>query len=431
MHGSFIKRSQAYFILSFLVLIGCGTLLLKLPFMLREGCHLLWSDALFMAASSVCVTGLAPVAFSDFSLSGQLVVLLLIQLGGLGIMTLSASILIMLGRQMSMSNTMMISFMNDSALNTAEGLLKTVFRYTFICESIGFILLLPGFCLDGWTVQQAVYYALFHSVSAFCNAGLSPIPDSICSAGTAVKVTLIFLITSGGLGFYVIYDLALKAKQKTQRLRVHTKLALVMSAVLITGGCLLLKFFNYDSVSWIDALFQSISARTAGFNSVNIGMLSKSSIMVLIILMLIGAAPGSTAGGMKTTTFGLAVAAIISILKGNRFTLLFRRKIPTVLVLRAFTIMVLYLLFALAGVTAFVAIMPQETLLHSFFEVSSALGTVGMSMGTTGRLSLEGKLLLTGLMFIGRVGPFTLLLFLLGREKNSKLEYPEEKIILG
>lgn len=431
MHGNFIKRSQCYFLSSFLLLIGAGTFLLKLPGMMSDGTRLDWGDALFTAASAVCVTGLSTVPTAAFSALGQLVILLLVQLGGLGIMSLSASILLLIGREMSVSNTLMMSNLNDYPISGTEGLLKTVLRYTFFSETIGMMVMLPGFVMMDMPWYRAVYYSLFHAVSSFCNAGFSPIENSLMSANAYVKMAVAAMIVLGGIGFYVIYDLSLKVRVPARRIGVHSKLVIVMTVALVAGGTLFLKLFDYGAISWTDAFFQAVTARTAGFNSVDIGGLPPNAVIVLTILMLIGAAPGSTGGGMKVSAVGLAIAAMLSVLRGDRSTLLFHRKVPTMLVLRAFVVVVFYLVMVGMGVFFLASVMPDEPLLSGTFEVVSAFGTVGLSLGTTGRLALGGKLLFSLYMFIGRVGPFTLLLFLAGREKNSKLEYPEERVILG
>ncbi len=431
MHGNFIKRSQLYFIVSFLLLIGGGTLLLKLPWMMDPGKSISWADSLFTATSAVCVTGLSTVSTSHFSGAGQLIILALIQLGGLGVMSLSSSILLLLGREMSVSSTLMMSNLNDSPLSGTEGLLKTVLRYTLFSEIAGMLVMLPGFLMMDMPWFRAVYYSVFHSVSAFCNAGISPMDDSLISANLYIKIAVAVMIILGGIGFYVVYDIAMKARYPERRLSVNSKLVVLMTVLLLAGGTLLLKLFDSELLPWGDAFFQSVTARTAGFNSVNLNLLSPNSIIVLEILMLIGAAPGSTGGGMKVTAVGLAVAAMVSVIKGNRFTLLFYRKVPNTLVLRAFVVVVIYLIMVGVGLFLFVSVMPDETFHQSGFEVISAFGTVGLSLGTTGKLTLAGKLLISLYMFIGRVGPFTLLLFLMGREKNSKLEYPEERVVLG
>ncbi len=432
---SLVKQGQLYFIFSFLALIGLGTLALKVPFCYHAEPPLAWLDALFTATSAVCVTGLATVPLSNFTFAGQLVVLLLIQLGGIGIMTLTASIILWLGRGMSFGNTMMMSNLSDNfSVRNTEGLLKTVMSYTFSIEAAGALLLLAGFLLDGrYGFLESCYYGIFHAVSAFCNAGFSPFDESLIGASPMVKLTVSALIVAGGIGIYVIYDLSHKRRQLGM-LKIHTRLVLITSAVLIVLGTLGLRWFetlsDHPTIPWIDALFQSVSARTAGFNSVNIGELSQNSNSLLMILMMIGASPGSTGGGMKTTVAALAVLAIVNTFLGNRRVLLFRREISIDNILKSFTIIVTFVLLVVLGATV-LSPMIESSVQAVLFEATSALSTTGLSMGLTAGLPPPAKLLLIVYMFIGRIGPFTMFLFLLGREKVSRVSYPEERIIIG
>ncbi len=429
----FVKKGQSLFILSFLALIFCGTMFLKLPWSYRG--TLPWVDAYFTATSAVCVTGLSTVPVGDFTIFGQVVILMLVQLGGIGIMTLSASILLLLGRGLSFSNTLLISNLSDNfSLRGTEGLTRTVIQYVLVSEGIGFLLLLPGF-LASYPWEEAVWYSFFHAISAFCNAGLSPFPDSMIGQTRWTQMTLAALIVFGGLGVYVIYDLLMVFRRKQYRLRVHSRVVLVTTLILIVAGSVLLWLNGWargTNLSWFDAIFQSVAARTAGFNSVDIGELPAESLTLIIILMLIGAAPGSTGGGMKVSTVALAVASIVGTFKGNPEVQMFRRTIPISNVLRAYTIMVTFILLTCAGAVFLHMLTPDRfAMMECFFESASAISTTGLSTGATSSLTSFGKIYLACYMFVGRIGPFTIMLFLLSREKKRRLRYPEERIIIG
>ena len=429
----FAKKGQSLFILSFAALIFCGTLLLKLPWAFHG--HLAWVDAYFTATSAVCVTGLSSVATGKFTLFGQLVILGLIQLGGIGIMTLSASILLLIGRGLSFSNPLLISNLSDNfSLRGTEGLTRTVIQYTLVSEGIGFFLLLPGFWAK-YPLPEAVWYSFFHAVSALCNAGLSPFPDSLIGQTRWTQMTVAGLIILGGLGVYVIYDLLMVFRHKQYRLRVHSRVVLVATLILIAAGTVLLWLNGYvreTGLSWYDAFFQSVTARTAGFNSVDIGELPAESLTLIIILMLIGGAPGSTAGGMKVSTVALAVSSIIGTFKGNADVQMFKRTIPIANVLRAYTIIVTFILLTCAGAIFLHMLTPERfAMMECFFESASAISTTGLSTGATSSLTSFGKIYLACYMFVGRIGPFTVMLFLLSREKKRRLRYPEERIIIG
>ena len=429
-----IKKSQLYFIFSFGLLIVFGTLVLKIPFAMRpEAGALSWVDAVFTATSAVCVTGLTTVPLSDMTFFGQMVVLFLIQLGGLGVMTLSTSILLALGRNMSIGTSMMFSTLNETVpFHHSESLVRTITTYTFGLEAAGTILLSIGFVLSGHSPLYAVYLGFFHSISAFCNAGFSTFDTSMIGQSAFVRIVIAMLILCGGLGMYVIYDLVQWCKSR-KRLSVDTRLILVASAILVVGGTLgikLLESGSGDGISYMDAFFQSVSARTAGFNSVDLNGLSQSCLTLLIILMLIGAAPGSTGGGIKLTGVALAVISIYNTFCGNQHVLLFKREIPISNVLKSFTMIITYVLLTLIG-AMLLSVTLTDRMLSATFEAASAVGTVGLSLGVTAATSELGKITLIVLMFIGRIGPFTLFLFLMGREKASLLQYPEERVVIG
>ena len=349
-------------------------------------------------------------------------------------MTLSASILLMLGRGLSFSDTLLISNLSDNfSLRGTEGLTRTVVNYTLVCEAIGMLIMLPGFLVK-YPFGESLWYSFFHAITGFCNAGLSPFSESLAGQTRLTQFGVAAMIVLGGLGVYVIYDLFQVVRRRSTSLRLHSKVVLFTNTILIVAGAVLLwilALVNRGSLPWFDAFFLSISARTAGFTTFDVTGLPAGSVTLLIVLMLIGASPGSTGGGMKTSTVAVAAAAILNTLKGNAEVLLFRRKVPTGNVMRAFTIIVLFLLLTCCGAVSIQLLMPGAEMMEAFFESASALSTTGLTIGGTAKLTDAGKLVLSFFMFCGRLGPFTIMLFLLAREKQGRLRYPEERIIIS
>ncbi len=426
---SVVKTSQLYFLLSFAGMILAGTGLLHFC------CTALnWIDAGFTATSAVCVTGLETVRIADLGWAGQLVVLLLIQAGGIGIMTLTTSIILMMGHRLSYGGVLIMSNISDRfSRQGTEGLARMVFYYTLLCEGIGFLLLLPLFLLGGGiTPVQAVWYALFHAVSAFCNAGLSPLPAGLEGISGAIRFVIAFLFILGGLGVYVVYDIVTSCRNRLQ-LHAQTRLILAWSAGLLLAGSAALWLLQFNSgrpVSLLDAFFQSAACRTAGFRVLELDKLCAGSMTVMVVLMLIGAAPGSTGGGMKVTTFALAVAGLYSSFKGASGVILYKRTVPPENVLKAFVVLVTYLLLTAFGSILLASLTPCS--MHwALFETASALATVGLALDNPEAITAGAKVMLIVFMFLGRVGFFTFFLFLLGRSRRSRLVYPEERIVVN
>ena len=435
MFKSIVKRGQFLFLISFVALILTGTLLLHLPIIHKSGEPLRWIDALFMATTSVCVTGLTTVSLSDFTWFGQLVITILIQLGGLGIMTLSASILLAVGKGLSFSNSLMVSRLNDNfSLRGSESLTRTVIRYTLWCEAIGFVIIFTGFMIDRkGEILLSLWQSIMLSVSGFCNAGLSPFPDSLINCHWITQFGVCCEGILGGLGVYVIYDILQVVKKNQMHIRVHSKIVLTATLILLFGGTLLLKISGTKTgcISWWDSFFMSATSRTAGFNTIAMNDLPKVSAAILAAFMMIGVAPGSTGGGMKVTTVFLALAAIWSTVSGNRDVLCFKRKIPMEIVLRSFAIIVIFVILCVGGMMLIDWVNHGGSTEKYLFESISALTTTGLSYGVSAGLDLYGKIVLVLLMFLGRVGPFTILLFFVGREKPGHLQYPSERVIIG
>ena len=430
------RKGQLFLLLSFAALIFIGTALLLLPGILKDG-TLSFIDALFMSCSAVCLNGLVTVPLTEFSFAGQLVLLVLIQFGTLGIMTLSAMILLVLGKGLSYGETLLISSINDRfTIRGTEQLTATIVHYTLITEAIGALLLLPGF-LAGGHGWYSLWYAIYFAVGSFCNAGMGPLPDSVAGLNSYSQSICMVLMVLGGLGVYAIYDLRRFFQKKVPGITLHTRIVLKMAAVLIVGGTVLLWLLSHTenetaTLSVFDSLFLSISGRTTGYSTVDPGKLSSACQILLIVLMLIGAAPGSAAGGMKTTTIAVVLAALAASFRGDNSVIIHKREIELRTVLRAFTVMVLFILLTWAGTVILKSLTPELNTTSCFFEAASALSATGLSTGeTTMMWNSACKLLLILFMFAGRLGPVTIILFFVGKEKKETLRYPEERIIVG
>lgn len=433
----FFRFGNGQLPLSFALLILCGTLLMLLPGVLKSG-EMSLIDAVFTSCSAVCLNGLSVIPASEFTFFGQLLLLLLIQVGCFGILSLSAMILLMLGRGLSFSNTLVMYNLNDRfSLGCTEELVRTIAGYTFISEAVGFLLMLPGFLLHGdFGVWESLWYALFYAVGSFCNAGIGPLPGDIADAGRYVQVISIMLIIFGGIGVYVIYDILEMFRDRRHRMRLHSRIVLWSTGILLIAGTLLLwstsMLPSAETLDFWDALYLSESSRTAGYTTSEIGLLPQATVIIIMILMLIGGSPGGAAGGIKTTTLAVVFAALISSFKGDSEVIIGKRSIAWRIVLRAFTIVVIFLILSVAGALALNFLFPHKDSLRSAFEVVSALSGTGLSMGHfTGELNGAGKVLIILFMFIGRVGPLAIILFFVGREKSGHLRYPQERVIVG
>jgi trk/ktr system potassium uptake protein len=430
-------------------LIALGTILLWLPVSAAvPGRPLSFVNALFTSASAVCVTGLIVVdTAKDLSRFGQVVVMLLIQAGGLGYMTISTLVAVALGRRVTMQER--LTLQEALNINTREGLLRftgTVFKLTLAFELTGALLL-----TFRWAAELgpglAAFAGLFHSVSAFNNAGFSLFSNNLMGYRGDLTVNLVItsLIICGGLGFLVLSEL--RRIRQRMALSVHTKLALVITAVLIVGGTLgifALERGNPRSLGSLGAgeallasYFQSVTPRTAGFNTLEIGAFSAPTLFLLIALMFIGASPGGTGGGVKTTTFGVAMTALWATVRGKGDPVVFRHRLAPDLVARAFFI-TLTAFLALNLISWLVLVVEGRDLISTVFETTSAFGTVGLSTGQkgsvlslSGHFSSSGKLLIALMMYLGRVGPLTLALALAKGRPPARLRYSEAKVLIG
>ncbi len=429
--------------LSFFVVIVLGTFLLMLPKAVAPGHTLGWLDALFTATSATCVTGLIVVdTGTHFSLLGQLIILTLIQIGGLGIMTISSFFALFFGRGMAIKERIMLQEMlNVERLDAITRLLKGVILITFLMESLGAVLLFFSWNLPQWDLWQRFYHSIFHSVSAFCNAGFSLNSDSLMSFNTnyPVVLTIAMLIIVGGLGFVVMIDLTrgrifeYPTRRRVRKFSVHTRLVLIVTGILLVAGTILfliIEPFSGDGLfKTVNAFFCSVTARTAGFNTVDIGQLTTSSALLLMLLMFIGASPGSTGGGIKTTTLGILVASFISIIRGKNRIELFKRSISFTILNRALVVFAFAISFIMFS-TFLLSLTEKANFLNLLFEEISAFGTVGLSRGITAGLSSWGKMVIIISMFVGRVGVLTLAFAITTPREHLRVEYPEERNVM-
>jgi trk system potassium uptake protein TrkH len=460
------KNPTRTLIASFLVLITCGAGLLSLP-KASTGERTSFVDALFTATSATCVTGLiVRDTGKDFSLMGQLIILTLIQLGGLGIVVFGAVFALLLGQALSLRESVaMQDLLSTSTLSRIGRMIAFIFIGTIFIEAVGAVSIF-GMWNDvpGWTgdIHQQWYYSIFHSISAFCNAGFSLFTDSFISYNKSWGVYIVIcpLIILGGLGFSVLYDLTSIAIERINRffkksflsryrlsmetpmrMRLQTKIVLTVSACMILLGMLAILLFeryagkdgSAGNTSVLGALFQSVTARTAGFNTIDIAALSPSSKLVLILLMFIGGSPGSTAGGIKTVTLAVIIMTVFAALRKRQEVEMFKRSVRVVVVGRAITVTLLFLA-VLLGASLALSISENAngfTMSDIMFEAGSALGTVGLTTGITRDLTTAGKLIIIVVMLIGRLGPLTLLAALTFNLKPAQYNYPDEAIIVG
>lgn len=431
--------------LSFLVVIFLGAFLLVLPVSVAEGKNITFVDALFMSTSATCVTGLATVSVADdLSLFGQLVLVALMQVGGLGIMTLSASMTIFLGRSFEMRDRVSMQDVLDvSSVVELYQVIIDIVKFTFFIELWGMVILTICFIFDGLDFGKALYFGFFHSISAFCNAGLALFNDNFESyaANPLIHGTIAILITLGGIGFVVIKEVkdSFVYKRSFVRLSMHTKTVLTTSFILTTSGAIFIFFSEYlyslDTFSLWEkvqvSFFQSVTLRTAGFNTIPLGNLHNYTILVMIVYMFIGASPGGTGGGIKTTTLAVLFQSIKATFRGISKVTLFKRQISVDTVVKVTTLTFVSLAVINFSTLVMMVIESKQTLLALAFEVTSAFGTVGLSLGITPYLSSSGKMMISLVMFIGRIGPLTMLLALASRERTGKIQFPEARIMIG
>ncbi len=441
-----VKRNPyMVFFLGFTTIILIGAMLLTLPVASQNGRSVGFVNALFTATSAVCVTGLVVVnTASHWTVFGKSVIVILIQVGGLGVMTMTALISFFIGKRMSLKTRVFI--MEERNVDELQGvvrLTKNILIFTFVIELIGAILFSFVFIRD-YGIQKGIGFSVFHAVSSFCNAGFDLIGNSMINYVDNPIITLAVcgLIIIGGIGYYVFWDVY--ETKKFHMLTLHSKLVIVITAILLIGGTIMMFALEHNNPETMGslslsgkiqaAIFQSVNPRTAGFNSIPIEKIRMSTAVFTIFLMFIGGSPASTAGGIKTTTFGVLIVSFYNLVKGKRDFEVFERRITPDTTIRAAAILMISLLLVI--IVSFVLAITEEATGYDFldmlYETVSAFATVGLSKGLTPYLSDAGKLILSLVMLIGRVGPMTVAYAFLKQNKNiGNYTYPEGKVIIG
>ncbi|MDY4253735.1 potassium transporter TrkG [Clostridium sp.] len=417
-------------VLGFFSVIVIGTILLKLPISIRDGITVSWVDALFTSTSAVCVTGLIAIDTADtFTVFGRAVVALLIQVGGLGVTSVGVGFILLMGRKVGIKERVLIKeSMNLDSMKGLVKLVKSVLLVTLSFEVVGAILSYLVFSKD-YSPLDALGISVFHSIAAFNNSGfdiLGGLRNLIpYQSNVLLNLTTCGLIIFGGLGFLVIKEIIMVKKFK--KFSLHTKVVITVTAILLVVGTILLK--ATEDISWLGAFFFSTSARTAGFSTYNLGSFTNAGLFTLTVLMFIGASPGSTGGGIKTTTIFTLIKSIYST-STNKNCESFKRKIPSAVIFKAFNIFVLAIMVVCFGVFLLSILEPGRTFIQLLVEVTSAFGTVGLSTGITPDLKDLSKIIISIIMFIGRLGPMTMASIWLVKEPSNAC-YSEEAVIIG
>lgn len=428
-------------ILGFFSVILIGGLLLTLPVATQDGQGASFADGIFTATSAVCVTGLVVHDTATYwSMFGQAVILLLIQIGGMGVVTVAVAIAAAAGRKIGlMQRSVMQEAISAHQVGGIVRMTKFILKTSMAVELAGAVLLSLIFCKD-FGMAKGLWYGLFHSVSAFCNAGFDLIGirepfSSLTSYASQpiVNLTIMALIVTGGLGFLTWADIQ-KNKWHFKKYRMQSKVILTVTAGLILIPAVYFFFFEFSDLAigkriW-SSLFQSVTPRTAGFNTADLTLISETGLMLMIVLMLIGGSPGSTAGGMKTTTVAVLFSSTLAVFKQKESAHFYGRRIADDAIKNAATILLMYVTLFLAGGMVISSI-EDIPLVTALFETSSAIGTVGLSLGVTPQLGGISRAILVGLMFFGRVGGLTLIFAAFAERRGTNAKLPQEKITVG
>ena len=430
--------------LGFILVILIGALLLTLPISTTSGESTNFLDALFTSTSAVCVTGLIVVDTGTYwNAFGQTVIMILIEIGGLGFMSFTTLIAIILGKKITLRERLIL----QDAMNTfnIQGLVKMV-RYVLIftvsVQFFGALLFSTQFVPE-YGLGKGIFYSIFHSISAFCNAGFDILGkfNSLTSYNSNAVVILVAsaLIIIGGLGFTVWSELY--SSKSLRKVSLHSKMVILMTVVLVVGGTLLMFLFENNNIntiadmSFIDkvmnSFFASVTPRTAGFNSIPTDGMTTAGKFLTIILMFIGGSPGSTAGGIKTTTIGILIVTIVCVIQGREDAEVFKRRFSKDLVYKAFTLIFIGLSLVIVVTMLLSYTEKGVSFIALFYETVSAFGTAGLTLGLTSELSNIGKVLIIFMMYLGRVGPLTVVLSITRKKRNTGIKYPEGKILIG
>lgn len=434
--------------LGFLIVILFGGILLSLPISSVKGEFTNLLDCLFTATSAVGVNGLVVIdTGTHWSFFGQIIILLLIEIGGLGFMSFATFIVSFFGKRITLRDRLVMQeSMNTFDIQGIVKMVRYVIGFTFLIEGLGAAVLSVRF-IPMYGLGKGIYYSIFHSISAFCNAGFDLFGGysslTSFSHDPLVIITIIMLFMIGGIGFTVwieLYNYSYN-KKKYRKLSTNTKLVVLVTIILLVIGTLFILVGEYNNPKTIggyslfdkimNAFLSSASPRTAGFNSVSTADMTNGSKLSTILLMYIGGSPGSTAGGIKTTTFGIIILTVISVIKGREDVEVFERKIPKDLVYKAFSLSIIGLALVFIVSTILSYTQPSEKYIDVLYEATSAFGTAGLTTGVTQRLGTISKIVVMITMYLGRVGPITVVLAFMNNKKKRVYKYPETKILIG
>ena len=439
-------------VVSFALVILVGTIFLMMSFSSVNGEEIGFVNSLFTATSATCVTGLVVLdTAKDFSPIGKSIIMILMQIGGLGIMILASFAAFLVGKKMSLEEKLTMSYMlnEDDTRNLARGI-KNIVLLTLLLEGIGALMMMLVFKPSEFGFMRSVFYSAFHAVSAFCNAGFALFSDNLVQYRSSgiINFTVAGLIIAGGISFVVIMDSygyfrsrllkLFKKATRIEKFKLNTKIVILFTSILIIVGTLLIYRFEHKGnllsldlkTQYLEAFFQSVTLRTAGFNTMDIGSLHKATYVVMILFMFIGGASGSIAGGIKVNTLGVLWASLRAVFNGKEEVVIFDQSLSKGLVNQAYIITFLSLGVVFAG-TLVLSLCEQQKFLDIIFETVSAFGTVGLSTGITPHLSIPGKLTLVLTMFIGRVGMITLVTAFARTRKHFDIRYPEGRVLIG
>lgn len=430
--------------LGFIFVILVGALILTLPISTTSGERTNFLDALFTATSAVCVTGLIVVDTGTYwNMFGQTVIMILIEIGGLGFMSFTTLIAIILGKKITLRERLILQdAMNTFNIQGLVKMVKYVLVFTVTVQFFGTLLFSTQF-IPEYGLGRGLFYSIFHSISAFCNAGFDIFGNfsslTYYNSNAVVILVASALIIIGGLGFTVLSELY--SKKSLKKVSIHSKMVILMTTVLVLGGTLLMFLFENNNVNTIanmsffdkimNSFFASVTPRTAGFNSISTNGMTTAGQFLTIILMFIGGSPGSTAGGIKTTTIGILIVTITCVIQGKEDAEVFKKRFSKGLVYKAFTLIFIGVSLVIV-VTMLLSYTEKEvSFIALFYETVSAFGTAGLTLGLTSKLSSVGKVLIMIMMYLGRVGPLTVVLSITRKKINLGIKYPEGKILIG
>lgn len=443
--GKYFKLTPVQILaIGFATVILIGAILLNLPIATQDGSRTPFIDCLFVSTSATCVTGLVTVdTGTHWSYFGKTVIMFLIEIGGLGFMSFATLIALLLGKRITLKERLVMQeALNSFSLQGLVKMAKYVLIFTFSIQLAGALLLSTQF-IPEFGLGKGIYYSIFHSISAFCNAGFDLLGEfrslTIYAENPVIILTIGSLIIIGGLGFYVwqeIYNF-----KGLRKLSLHSKVALSGTAFLIIIGAILMFIFESNnpgtmkSMSFkgkiLSSFFAAVTPRTAGFNSISTSDMTNAGVFLTIILMFIGGSPGSTAGGIKVTTAGVLIMTVLSIVKGREDTEIYKKRIAKDAVYKSLAITTIGLGLVITVTMLLSITEPNATLEYLLYEATSAFGTVGMTLGLTTELSFVGKAIVAFTMYCGRLGPLTVVLALANRVNSNKIKYPEDKILVG